>query len=441
MISKSVAKSPVAADEPKECLIVERFLSIQKAEIDVRRFTVIIGPQASGKSLLAKLLYFFRRVYSRHFFDGIAHQQNWTNLTNACLDDFRGTFPNYSWKNSDFQISYQLGDSHIRVRPIVDKKESDLEIQLSGDLRRKYQELLKSGKMRDAQDKDPAEMEYRSWQRLMDLRLSLSKTSSAFVAPTFIPANRAFFATLQQSVFTFLAQNLPIDPLIKEFGSVYEFAKRSYLYRDRYHPRKNRKLNELTYLLKEVQKILSGEYKRQGEEDFIVSRGRTVNLVHASSGQQESLPMLLVLLRRAIEDDIYAKAQMIFVEEPETHLFPTSQRELVGIFSVLYAKYSSQFFLTTHSPYVLTAINNLAFASKVYVGRNKTREQKVKDALNGASSIQTKHLSAYAIEDGRSFSIIDKNSGIIGSSVIDEVSDHFETVLENLIQLDYESKK
>ena len=43
----------------KNILIINNFLIFDYAEIDVKKFTVFIGPQASGKSIAAKLLYFF----------------------------------------------------------------------------------------------------------------------------------------------------------------------------------------------------------------------------------------------------------------------------------------------------------------------------------------------------------------------------------------------
>src|SRR5690606_22710135 len=75
---------------------------------------------------------------------------------------------------------------------------------------------------------------------------------------------------------------------------------------------------------KAVEAIISGDYELKDEQDWILSKGRRINLANASSGQQEALPMLLTLcvwpLLRAREN-----GSMYFIEEPEAHLFPTSQ--------------------------------------------------------------------------------------------------------------------
>lgn len=43
-------------------LIVDNFKQITHAEIEVKDFLLLIGPQASGKSTIAKLIYFFKFI-------------------------------------------------------------------------------------------------------------------------------------------------------------------------------------------------------------------------------------------------------------------------------------------------------------------------------------------------------------------------------------------
>lgn len=43
-------------------LIVQRFMAIEYAEVEVTNMLVLIGEQASGKSTLAKLIYFFKSL-------------------------------------------------------------------------------------------------------------------------------------------------------------------------------------------------------------------------------------------------------------------------------------------------------------------------------------------------------------------------------------------
>ncbi|MDM3856880.1 MAG: AAA family ATPase [Aphanizomenon gracile PMC649.10] len=43
-------------------IIIENFGPIQYAEIEVKKILVLIGEQASGKSTIAKLIYFFKSL-------------------------------------------------------------------------------------------------------------------------------------------------------------------------------------------------------------------------------------------------------------------------------------------------------------------------------------------------------------------------------------------
>lgn len=45
-----------------QSLTIKNFLVIKKAEVDIKRINVLIGPQANGKSIIAKLVYFFNSI-------------------------------------------------------------------------------------------------------------------------------------------------------------------------------------------------------------------------------------------------------------------------------------------------------------------------------------------------------------------------------------------
>src|SRR5690606_2385925 len=149
---------------------------------------------------------------------------------------------------------------------------------------------------------------------------------------------------------TFLASNLDIDPYLKEFGSLYESSKR--LYKDSFFHRspEYKELLEDTY--RAIEAIIAGDYELRDEQDWIVNKGKRINLANASSGQQEALPMLLTLCVWPVFRSREQRS-MCFIEEPEAHLFPTSQGHIVSIISQFYAELGTNFFITTHSPYII----------------------------------------------------------------------------------------
>ncbi|MFM7279458.1 MAG: AAA family ATPase, partial [Microcystis aeruginosa] len=258
----------------------------------------------------------------------------------------------------------------------------------------------------------------------------------------FIPASRTLFVKyFTKNIFAFLANNFDLDPLIINFGSNYENAQRQYriinesesLFQDK---KDDKKLYDQIKLISE--KILSGSYAREKDQDWLYhADGRKINLIDASSGQQEALPMLLILLvfpffypYESNQSNQFFSHQF-FIEEPETHLFPSAQRDMVELFTLLYANKNCRFFLTTHSPYILTALNNKIMAANV-------EPVKAEKSLGYKNTIQFQDVSAYTISNGQTQSILDTEVNLIGinnlDAVSDELSQEFEEILERKAQ-------
>ena len=96
-----------------------------------------------------------------------------------------------------------------------------------------------------------------------------------------------------------------------------------------------------------LEKIICGKFVQENSEDLIITRLGKVKLNDASSGQQESLPMLLVLMMMSDQGD----TDIFLVEEPETHLFPEAQQQLMRMLAEI-SNYK-QLFIATHSPFIL----------------------------------------------------------------------------------------
>ncbi|WP_029033397.1 ATP-binding protein [Salinimicrobium terrae] len=70
---------------------------------------------------------------------------------------------------------------------------------------------------------------------------------------------------------------------------------------------------------------MNGTYLREKEKDFILHKdNRKVNLSNASSGQQETLPLVTVL-KVLNYSSFFNGGATLYIEEPEAHLFPTAQ--------------------------------------------------------------------------------------------------------------------
>ena len=129
----------------------------------------------------------------------------------------------------------------------------------------------------------------------------------------------------------------------------------------------------------------------------------------------------------------------MFIEELEQNLFPKAQFELVKMLVGLLKKmeqkstgYTSTVFLTTHSPYVLTALNVMMLASIAY----EKSPDKVRDIGLEDYVLPKEAYSAYCIKNGRFENIIDEEYGFIKGDFLDSVSelvDNYTFELNSLI--------
>ena len=134
---------------------------------------------------------------------------------------------------------------------------------------------------------------------------------------------------------------------------------------------------------------------------------------------------LTTVLNNMLNRSSYRSFHM-FIEELEQNLFPKAQFELVkmlvGLLKQMDKKptgYKSTVFLTSHSPYVLTALNVMMLASSAY----EFSPDKVNDLGLEDYVIPKESYSAYCIKNGRFENIVDEEFGFIKGDFLDSVSE------------------
>lgn len=121
----------------------------------------------------------------------------------------------------------------------------------------------------------------------------------------------------------------------------------------------------------------------------------------------------------------------VIIEEPELNLFPQTQQELIyHMFSVLNeTAREHQLVLTTHSPFILFAINNCMLGGLV---KNKIPNEEQSNFASHAAWINPSLVSIYEIFDGTIRSIQDED-GIIEDNYLNQAykenSDEYLTML------------
>jgi AAA15 family ATPase/GTPase len=429
-----------------ETLNITNFITLSQVDIEIKRYNVLIGRQSSGKSLIAKLLYFFKSDFPSAFLSTIkGDEENSPEDANSTrfkkrLDEklfqsFLETFnPDY-WGSGDFVIAYTNGDHKITIR----RSKRKIKVEISQNFRSDFIKLkaayLEYGKVEEG----IPEFMKKSVNLFVSQYFSELKNRKGFpnymFSPSlYIPAGRGFFALLEQNIFSFLSMNSSIDKFISEFGSFYSNAKRYYM-----RTESNRNHGAMRDFNGAVNDIIGGEFNYKNDA-FVISQrnGIDIKLEGASSGQQEVVPMLISLSVMSRVGQYRRGESSLFIEEPEAHLFPRTQKEVIYAIAALHNKLKLTTFITTHSPYVLSSLNNLVIAdiarTKI-ANDDKEKIAKLDSIIKPNVRIKRGDYSAYSIDNhGKVISIIG-DDGIIGVNNIDDISEDISNEFDNILNL------
>jgi len=181
---------------------------------------------------------------------------------------------------------------------------------------------------------------------------------------------------------------------------------------------------------KMVKRILKGEYihDREGGKLFI-GQGSYIKINYVSSGQQESVWILLSLFLIVL-DKVNA---FVFVEEPEAHLFPDAQKDLVELMSFLTNSLNSSFFITTHSPYILSAVNNHVYAHLV----GQKFENEVSKVIDKSQWINPNTVGGFLVDGGHLINLFDNELNMLKTELIDSASSRINNEYDQIFNLEY----
>lgn len=418
-----------------ERLLIRDFAGIKEIDITLSRINLLIGPQATGKSICAKLLYYFKSFLG-DVLKAVESQQTKRQFDTAFIQKFQRYFPPQDLDNKDFLLRYEISDCFIQI----EQERSKLRLTYSDYYKNQLVSWRKYYKQ-DLEETGDAEVMVDYGEVMLNLGHSFYfnqkeelEEVSAF-SQVFIPAGRSFFAILQSSIFSFLSSNNAIDPFLIEFGSFYEKVKLS---RSRtVQSADDQKLANKIAIL--VESILGGKHVREKGQDYLLlSDGRKVSLANSSSGQQEMLPLALILGSISFNRPLFTLGNVVYIEEPEAHLFPSAQRKIVDLIALIHneAKIPTQFVITTHSPYILTALNNLIYAGHISTQLSDGEMSRLEDIVPQERFLKTADIRVYSLHNGISESIISDETGMITTSTIDEVSDELATQFDSILSLE-----
>jgi hypothetical protein len=397
-----------------ERIVIENFKGIKKLDLEVRPFTVLIGPQSVGKSTTAKLLYYFKDIVRETIQAAIAEPES--SLESHLIKRFLNFLPPPTRKSGKSVIRYSVG-KEVFLLTSGGTGDSNWCIELPKIFRDEFA-AVKNEISKPSKQTDDARyaLEFNSEYKF---RGGLKKKLGPhfFFAPQFIPAGRSFYAHIEKDPVSFF-ERATLDPFIAEFGKRLSRLKDDF---SRALPRPDDKRPKVAQRAAQLaEQLLSGRYQPEGNRDFIIiGDGQRIPGALWSSGQQESFPLVFFLYRLCQFGLI---DESLFVEEPEAHLFPASQRNMVELLALAFNARAGKLtlFITTHSPYILSTLNVLLRAGQL--GGNKLNNGANGGVVNPLEALASNSVGSYYMDQNECHSIIDTETGLIDGSGIDDVS-------------------
>jgi predicted ATPase len=417
-------------NRPQESIYIKNFGGIEEALIPLNEINIFIGPQTSGKSVTAKLVYFFKTFWGLYYVNRGKYPNigKWGN--EKFISTFFDYFPEKIWKKSSFEIRYEYNKKYS-VLIFKSSENSNIELTYSPDLIEDLSKFIKD-------DVDDFFLENKTTDFVQFINNAEEKIGKEnfYYFQFYIPAIRSLFSTLQSSIFNVLEVSEgrnSFDPFLLRFGSVYE----KIINKDIIHDEKSELYIDNILSLLKVSQI------EKTDNRFYLNHfdSRSVNLSDASSGQQALFPLLLSLLSSSDTELFPSESRAIYVEEPEAHIFPDSQNQLVK-FLVKIKNTSNlrlQHFITTHSPYILTAFNNLIQAGAIE--QEIENKEDLYRIVPQHQILKPNTVNAYEFRDGKVESLIDPETGFIVAERLDAVSEALAIQFDQLLDLKYAVEK
>lgn len=395
-------------------LYIERFGPVKKAELELRDINLFIGEQSIGKSTLAKLI----TILTDHL--------SLCKLTFLALSGWNEQLKAYNldmYSKDDYLIHYEMEENEVKfffdIRP---KK-------LSSFMRKKGKRITnKNAMVSEIVASKPffhstTLYDYFSQEKNVKEKETTLSPLSFLSNSIYIPAERIIYSVITNLLpaFTLVHSVVPLNLL--RFMVDLENAKKEY------------SQLEMT--------LLNTSYIHEGTEDFfyVKEKGEKYPLSVASSGIQSTFPLLLVL-HYAINNREYSS---FVIEEPESNLFPQKQVELLKHIIKKVKSEKRTLTITTHSPYLLSAMNNYLFAGTLVDRYGSQIRDSISKILPEPYQLKPGDCSVYSLGEKTNGegcyckSLIDEETGMIDFNALDgetiEMTAEFDQLQEAFIQM------
>lgn len=374
-------------------LFIKNFGPIVESRIEVRKFNLYIGEQSIGKSTLAKLVTIFTDYLN---ISALLLKVNnaWDRLLtqydlNACIN-----------VEDKYVIIYEEKIQDIRIHIKIEKGEIDAQViknrQKITDDNQIMTEVLGLKRIYHPQ----------KWEEVYNCKNEeeFRKTFGQLIRNSlYIPAERSIASIARNIVPAMMMAKEQIPNNLLQFILELGNAKSSFA---------DQRIS-----------LLNLTYRKESEEDVVVLEDGTLfPLKNASSGIQSTLPLILTVLY-----GIHHKEYDSFVvEEPECNLFPQKQIELLQFLLEQVYHNERTLTITTHSPYLLSALNNYLYASALSKSLSEAKSQ-LKEVVSDLFWLPVDDCAIYSLGElinGGPYckNLVDGETGLIDFNYLDGVS-------------------
>ena len=380
-------------------LKINNFGPVKDATIELKSLVVLVGGQGTGKSTIAKLLTIFQDYL---WYVNIL-------LNNEYIKTPFKIFNIDSYFTKQTFLEYRKGSIHIIYK--------DGEFTLTDERCTNKEDLIKAygANLLSEQNRMISAMGLNSdipYEELLKKNFYLLSANTR--TSLYIPSERNFAGVFSSFIASMVLSQVPVPYTLMNYISYFERAKSKYT-------EYKLPFMDITF------------QKNQDEEGILIKdadgENKLLPLSDCSSGIQSLLPMLMIL--DYCIDNKFFKSYV--VEEPESNLYPDNQYAVLRylIAQINKVENGDSHVITTHSPYILSALNNLMFAYEV--GQVKPKE--TESIIPKAYWMDAKHVVAYSTDGGVVEPIIDKELQQIEAERIDGISQEMNEQYEQLLDL------
>ena len=380
-----------------------------------------MGPQSSGKSTIAKIIsfctwvekdvatsqslseyqenkmYFRERLESFHKIKGYFNSDSYIHYHSEVVD--------IVWENEECAISWV--DNYAYKRSKIAYIPSERNMVILPEARKS--EFGNTNIRSFLFDWFEARKKYSNENNLSVLNLGVNYYYVEGSEEDHIRGNNAEYDILLSNASSGLQSITPLIAMIEYLTKwIYDEDTISFEQDER-----KKRVNRILA----VDKVLKPYYDKDdlSEEDL----QELVNLFNEKLHEKEEKAVECFRRYKAISDGLFKTTNSQFIiEEPEQNLFPETQRDLVYYFlRECLNKEGNRLTLTTHSPYVLYALNNCMMAGFV---SDKMEADELSKLKCNKSKVNPVDVSIYEIREGVVEGTIQGEDGLISDNYFDQ---------------------